>query len=83
MEEEQSKQAQEAQPEEAQPTAMLHLQLRITPEANLRLEKLSNYAALEGLIPNDHRGNKTAWINYCLTLGEETLKQYAYKKRGF
>jgi len=69
------------EPEENQP--MLHLQLRLSQESNQRLEKLANYAALEGLIPSDHRGNKTAWINYCIQMGEELLKQHAYKKRGF
>jgi len=76
-------QAEEVQAEEVQPTKILNLQLRISQEQNLHLEKLSNYAALEGIIPSDHRGNKTAWINYCLMLGEELLKQRAYKKRGF
>ena len=33
--------------------------------------------ALEDLIPSDHRSNKTAWINYCLILREELLKQRA------
>ena len=80
MSEEQEQQ--EAQQDE-QPTKVLRLEMRIDPEVNQRLEKLSNYAALEGLIPSDHRGNKTAWINYCLMLGEELLKQHAYKKRGF
>ena len=76
-------QPEEAQAEEAQATKMLRLEMRIDPEANQHLEKLANYAALEGIIPSDHRGNKTAWINYCLALGEETLKQRAYQKRGF
>ena len=81
MEEEQEEQAQEVQPQEPQP--VVHLQLRMDQEANLRLEKMADYAALEDLIPSDHRGNKTAWINYCLLLGEEILTQRAYKKRGF
>jgi len=79
MEEEQAEQAQP----EAQPTKGLRLEMRIDPQQNLHLEKLSNYAALEGIIPSDHRGNKAAWINYCLMLGEELLKQHAYQKRGF
>ena len=86
MEEEQQTQEiqpEEAQAEEAQATKMLRLEMRIDTEQNLHLEKVSNYAALEGIIPSDHRGNKTAWINYCLALGEETLKQRAYQKRGF
>lgn len=73
----------EAEAEEAQAVKVLRLEMRIDQEQNQRLEKLANYAALEGLIPSDHRGNKTAWINYCLALGEEALKQYVYKKRGF
>ena len=83
MEEEQEEQAQEVQAEEAQATKVLRLEMRITQEQNLHLEKLANYAALEGIIPSDHRGNKAAWINYCLVLGEEALKQHAYQKRGF
>lgn len=70
-------------PVEAEATKVLRLEIRIDPEQNQRLEKLSNYAALEGIIPSDHRGNKTAWVNYCLMLGEELLKQRAYQKRGF
>ena len=69
-------------PEEAQ-AKTLRLEMRITEEQSLHLEKLANYAALESIIPHNHRGNKTAWVNYCLQLGEEALKQYAYKKRGF
>jgi len=70
-------------PEDAQQTKVLRLEMRIDPEVNQRLEKFSNYAALEGMIPSDHRGNKTAWINYCLMMGEEVLREHAYKKRGF
>jgi len=81
MEEEQGEQGQQEQ--EAQATKVLRLEMRIDPEANQHLEKLANYAALEGIIPSDHRGNKAAWINYCLVLGEEALKQHAYQKRGF
>ncbi|GAJ02107.1 unnamed protein product [marine sediment metagenome] len=73
----------QAEAEEAQAVKVLRLEMRIDPEQNQRLEKIANYAALEGLIPSDHRGNKTAWINYCLMLGEEALKQRAYQKRGF
>ena len=68
---------------EAQAAKVLRLEMRVTPDTNQHLEKLANYAALKGIIPSDHRGNKTAWINYCLTLGEERLKQRAYQKRGF
>jgi len=83
MGEEQEGQAQEVQSEEAQATKVLRLEIRIDPETSQHLEKLANYAALEGIIPSDHRGNKAAWINYCLVLGEEALKQRAYQKRGF
>jgi len=79
----------EPQPEEArvteegQVTKAVRLEMRIDAEQNQRLEKLSDYAAIEGIIPSDHRGNKTAWINYCLMLGEQLLRQHAYQKRGF
>jgi len=82
-EQEERQEEQVVQSEETQPTRSLRLEMRITPEQNQHLEKLANYAALEGIIPSDHRGNKTAWINYCLMLGEEALKQHAYQKRGF
>jgi hypothetical protein len=43
---------------------------------------LANYAALEGVIPQNPKGNLTAWVNYCLQLGEEVMKQHAYQARG-
>lgn len=76
VEEQEAKVQEDAKPKE------LRLEIRVTPEQNLHLEKISDYAALEGIIPSDHRGNKTAWINYCLGVGEELLKQRAYKKRA-
>ena len=76
-------QAGEGPAEDTQAVKALRLEMRIEPEQAQRLEKVANYAALEGLIPSDHRGNKSAWLNYCLMLGEELLKQRAYKKRGF
>ncbi|GAI33734.1 unnamed protein product, partial [marine sediment metagenome] len=36
-----------------------------------------------GIIPDDHRGNITAWVNYCLAIGDELLAKHAEKKRGF
>ena len=71
------------QPEEAQSTKGLRLEVRVDEEQNQRLEKLSNYAAIEGISPSDYRGNKTAWVNYCLMVGEQLLRQHAYQKRGF
>lgn len=67
--------------EEAQAGRGLRLEMRIDPETHQHLENVANYAAFAGVIPSDHRGNKTAWINYCLNLGEEWLKQLA-KTRG-
>ena len=49
-----------------------HIDLTWLSESKKALK--ANYAA---------RGNKTAWINHCLMLGEELLKQHAYQKRGF
>ena len=69
--------------EEDQATKALRLEMRIDEEQSQRLGKLSDYAAIEGVIPTDYRGNKTAWVTYCLMLGEQLLRQHAYQKRGF
>ena len=48
-----------------------------------RLKKMARYAAVEKIIPDDHRGNITDWVNYCLNIGEDQLTLYAHTKRGF
>lgn len=65
-----------------QPTPESRLSIRINEEARERMTALANYAALEGVIPQNPKGNLTAWVNYCLQLGEEVMKQHAYQARG-
>lgn len=48
-----------------------------------RIKKMADYAVLEGFIPSDHRGNVTAFINWCISEKQEELRLRAQKKRGF
>ena len=61
----------------------MRLEMRIPADRYERIRKMARYAAVESIIPDDHRGNITAWVNYCLAIGEELLTQHAQKKRGF
>jgi len=47
------------------------------------MKKPARYDEVEGFIADDHRGNVTAFINWCISLGEESLGQHALNKRGF
>lgn len=69
--------------EESEERKEANLMMRLEPAKYERMRQLSDYAANEGLIPSHHRGNLTSFINWCVTLGEETLRQHALKKRGF
>ena len=69
----------QAQPEEKKE---MRFEMRVGADDYQRLKKVARYAAVEGIIPDDYRGNMTAWVNYCLTLGTEMLKNHALKKRG-
>lgn len=64
-------------------TKEARLDVRMKPERYEEIKKLARYAAVEGFILDDHRGNVTAFINWCISLGEESLRQHALKKRGF
>lgn len=61
----------------------MRLEIRIDADRYQRLKKMARYAAVEKIIPDDHRGNITDWVNYCLNIGEAELTLYAHKKRGF
>jgi len=61
----------------------MRLEMRLPAERYERIKKMARYAAVEGIIPDDHRGNMTAWVNYCLNIGDELLTKHAQKKRGF
>jgi len=53
------------------------------PERYEQIKKLARYVAVERFITDSHKGNITDFINWCLSLGEERLRQHAIKKRGF
>lgn len=61
----------------------MRLEMRMEVERYQRIKKMARYAAVEGIIQDDHRGNMTAWVNYCLNIGDELLTKHAQKKRGF
>ena len=69
--------------QEAQEKKEWRLEMRIDADSHQRIKKMARYAAVEGIIPDDHRGNITAWVNYCLGLGDEKLTKHAHTKRGF
>ena len=68
---------------ETQEKTEMRLEMRMDTDRYQRIKKMARYAAVEGIIPDDHRGNVTAWVNYCLNIGDELLTNHAQKKRGF
>lgn len=68
---------------QTQEKSEMRVEMRMPADKHQRLRKMARYAAVERIIPDDHRGNITDWINYCLKLGEDQLTLYAHKKRGF
>ena len=69
--------------QETQEKKEMRLEMRLDAERYQRIKKMARYAAVEGLIADDHRGNITAWVNYCLNIGDEILTKHAHTKRGF
>jgi len=59
------------------------LHIYIPAEAYEQIKKWARYAAIEGLIEGHPRGNFTDYTNFCFNLGEQYLKQYMLKKRGY
>ena len=68
---------------ETQEKKEMRVELRMPADRHERIKKMARYAAVEGIIPDDHRGNITAWVNYCLDMGDDLLTKHAQKKRGF
>lgn len=68
--------------EASQESKEVRMEIRYDSAKYARIRDVANYAAYERIIPEDHRGNITGWVNYCLDLGEELLKQRAHQKRG-
>jgi len=59
------------------------LEVKVELDYYDRLKKLSDLAVAYQVIPNDYRGNIAGWVRWCLDLGEQTLRQYAMKRRGY
>lgn len=55
-------------------------EMRIDAKWAEHVRRVANLAATVGVIRDDRRGNLTAWVNYCLNIGEEWLKQLAKAK---
>ena len=58
----------------------IRFQMRVDSGKYHHLEKVANYAAAEGIIASNHRGNITAWAQYCLIIGEEVVKEHECQK---
>ena len=48
-----------------------------------RVKKFARYATVEGIIEGYPRGSFSEYYNLCFNLGENYIKQYTLKKRGF
>ena len=75
--------AEQEEQEDTSEKKEMRLEMRLPTDRYERIRKMARYAAVERLIPDDHRGNITAWVNYCLAIGDEILTKHAQKKRGF
>ena len=69
-------------PGEPEPSKV-SLHIYMPTEAYDQIKKWARYAALEGLIEGHPRGNFTGYCNLCFNLGEQYLRQYMLKKRGY
>jgi len=58
------------------------LSIRMDKDQIERITAFANYAARRNLIPNNPRGNLTAWVNYCLDFVQEQMRQQVFQERG-
>ena len=63
------------QPEEV--AKEVRFEMRVDPKWVEHVRRVANLAATIGIIHEDRRGNMAAWVNYCMNLGEEWLRQQA------
>jgi len=75
----------EEEPEatETTETGKVSLHIYMPADAYERVKKFARYATIEGLIEGHPRGNFTDYCNFCFNLGEQYLRQYMLKKRGY
>ena len=84
--EEQPEPTPEATPEATpagEPSKVSQLHIYMPTEGYERIKKWAKYAAIEELIEGHPSGNLTSYCNFCFNLGEQYLKQYMLKKRGY
>lgn len=75
--------APEVRPEVAPERQKASVHIALNTEMLENVRELADYAADVGLIHNDPRGNVTDFINWCIEVGRETLRQYALHRRKF
>ncbi|MBA7664530.1 hypothetical protein ES703_72591 [subsurface metagenome] len=80
--EETPKETVEETPAVAEPSKV-SLHIYMPAEAYEQIKDWAEYAALEGLIEGHPRGNFSEYCNFCFNLGEQYLKEYMLKKRGY
>ena len=73
-------------PQEATPSGepgRVNLYIYMSSAAYEQIKKWAKYAAIEELIEGHPSGNFSGYCNFCFNLGEQYLKQYMLKKRGY
>jgi len=70
----------EASPPE-RPRVSVHIMMNAELLDNVR--EMADYAAAVGVIKDDPRGNVTDFINWCILVGKEALRQHCLKRRKF
>ncbi len=60
----------------------VNVQIKMPYSAYQRLKKCADYAAASDLIVGHHLGNVTAYMDFCVRLGEEAMRQHEMKARG-
>lgn len=70
--------------EETATEEKLSIHIYMTKEGHAMVAEDADYAALEGMIEGHPRGNISQWLNFCIQIGHQSLKQYILKeKRGY
>jgi len=55
----------------------------MTAEGYEQTKLFADYAATEGIIGGHPRGNISSYCDFCIQLGNQYMRQYVLKKRGF
>jgi len=73
----------EKQEEVAEPGSRISCHIYINAEYYQQILDWAEYATIEGLIDGHPRGNFNSYANFCFNVGEQYLKEYMLKKRGY